>query len=99
MSEEITDEMVSKIKIIAESGNAEGQRMLGTLHRTGTHFSESISEAMRWYRLAADQGNAAAQGCLAGCLIEIGKPEEAIGWLIRAAEQGSVEECARLAIA
>jgi hypothetical protein len=52
------------------------------------------AEAVRWYRLAADQGDAMAQGIL-GSMYEIGKgvPEndaEALRWYRLAADQGLV---------
>ena len=46
---------------LAEQGNAEAQTYLGVMHRDGQGVAQDYAEALRWYRMAADQGHAAAQ--------------------------------------
>ena len=42
---------------LAEDGNASAQFNVGLLYRLGLHVESDIKEAMRWYKLAGDQGN------------------------------------------
>lgn len=77
----------------ARSGNAESQNMMGTcksFERFGMEINEE--EAVKWYRMAADQGYAEAQCNLAFCYKKgIGVEEdeqEAYKWYKIAAEQG-----------
>ena len=45
----------------AEQGNAAAQGNLGRMYANGEGVPEDDAEAVRWYRLAAEQGYAAAQ--------------------------------------
>jgi len=63
------------------------------MYRTGQGVPQDDTEALRWYRLAADQGNAFAQSNL-GLMYSNGRgvPQddtEAAKWYRLAAEQGS----------
>ena len=49
---------------LAEQGNANAQYKLGTIYDYGVLRNYKIS--MKWYTLAADQGNADAQNYLGG---------------------------------
>jgi hypothetical protein len=67
--------------------------MLGTLYLTGQGgLEKDPSEAEHWWRMAAEQGYAAAPYNLGGMyargLSDRVTREEAIDWLGRAAEQG-----------
>jgi TPR repeat protein len=66
--------------------------MLGTIYLTGQGVTIDVSEAEHWWRMAAEQGYAAAQYNLGGMYSrKISKTldrEEALDWLGRAAEQG-----------
>ncbi|MDA0221360.1 MAG: tetratricopeptide repeat protein, partial [Proteobacteria bacterium] len=42
---------------LAEQGNAYAQSILGVMYYEGTGVPQDYAEAVRWYRLAADQGN------------------------------------------
>ena len=42
---------------LAEDGNASAQFNIGLFYRLGLHVETDIKEAMRWYKLAGDQGN------------------------------------------
>lgn len=66
----------------AEQGDAEAQFQLGK-HYDG----KDESEAVKWYRRAAEQGHAKAQNNLGSCLTD---PDEAAEWFLRGAENGSV---------
>jgi len=66
--------------------------MLGTIYLTGQGVPVDAGEAEHWWRMAAEQGYAAAQYNLGGMfsrkLSTSLAPDEAIDWLARAAEQG-----------
>ena len=42
---------------LAEEDNASAQFNVGLLYRLGLHVESDIKEAMRWYKLAGNQGN------------------------------------------
>ncbi len=46
---------------LAEQGHAKAQYNVGHMYRNGHGVPQDYSEAMRWYRKAADQGLARAQ--------------------------------------
>ena len=46
-------------------GHARAQANLGVMYQKGWGVAKDYAEALRWYRLAADQGFAAAQAKLA----------------------------------
>ena len=48
-------------KPLAEQGDAGAQSLLGTMYEFGEGVPENIKTALKWYRLAADQGVARAQ--------------------------------------
>ena len=52
---------VDEIRALAEAGDAESQVNLGVMYDTGRGVPQDDAEAVRWYRLAADQGDADAQ--------------------------------------
>ena len=53
----------------AEQGDAAAQASLGFMYRNGEGVPQDYGEALRWYRLAADQGHASAQVSLGSILI------------------------------
>lgn len=73
----------------AERGDAEALKRLGDIYE-----KENALEAVKWYKMAVEQGNASASFDL-GLIYEYGKPgipknkAEAIKWYRKAAEQGS----------
>ena len=76
----------------AESGDAEAQNNLGVMYKKGLGVSEDYAEAVKWYRLAADQGYGYAQGNL-GVMYHDGRgvPQdygEAFAWFSVAAAFG-----------
>lgn len=76
---------------LAESGDAQAQLEIGNCYLHGDGVPADVAEAMRWWRLAADQGNANAQLNLGVTLLSRGGSEgtaEAVKWITRAAEAG-----------
>ena len=78
---------------LAEAGDAELQLALGVMYEQGKGIRQDYTEAVRWYRKAAEeQGFAVAQYNL-GRMYEQGKGvrqdyAEAAGWFRKAAELG-----------
>ncbi len=76
----------------AESGDAKAQFVLGVMYQNGHGVAKDSAEAVKWYRLAADQGLADAQFVL-GVMYHTGQgvPQdyaEAMKWYRLAADQG-----------
>jgi TPR repeat protein len=83
----------SALKPLAHAGNAAAQFSLGFIYRRGQGVAQSDTEAVKWYRKAADQGHARAQGYL-GFMYDQGKgvPQsgrKALKWYTKAAKQGN----------
>jgi uncharacterized protein len=76
----------------AATGHAYAQSALGDMYRKGKLVPQNYVEAVKWYRLAADQGDAHAQFNLcASYTAGRGVPQddaEAVKWYRLAAEQG-----------
>jgi TPR repeat protein len=74
---------------VNEDSVSRAQFQLGYIHATET---KNPVEAVKWYRKAAEQGNARAQANLGLCYhqgIGVAKdPDEAVKWIRKAAEQG-----------
>lgn len=78
----------------AEGGNPHSQLVLGLSYQFGdVGVSIDYSRAVKWYRMAAEQGNAAAQCYLGGCYHSgLGVPqsgEEAVKYYRLSADQGN----------
>ena len=58
-------------QLAAEQGDLEAQWHLGRQYRDGDMVPQDFTQAHRWIRMAADQGNAEAQNALALSLIHI----------------------------
>ena len=50
----------AELRPIAEGGDARAQILLGILYEYGSGVPRDDAEAVRWYRLAAEQGSANA---------------------------------------
>lgn len=79
---------------LAEKNDADAQYELAEAYRTGTDVAENFSEALRWYRAAAELGLADAQNNL-GAMFLAGmgtdkNPAEAALWYQKAAAQEQV---------
>lgn len=80
---------------IAEQGDANAQFSLGVMYSQGLGVAENLSEAVRWFRLAAVGGKSEAQFTLGVFYSQgiVGKPDpdEAIRWYTMAARQGDAD--------
>lgn len=74
----------------AESNQPIAQTLLGGCYDFGIAVFQSDTEAMAWYRKAADQGYANAQNILGTKYAEAQNNAEAIAWYIKAANQGQM---------
>ncbi len=76
----------------AAAGDADAQFAVAEAYRQGTGADENLSQSLRWYRAAAEQGHPLAQNNLGSMLLNgMGTdkaPEEAARWYRKAAEQG-----------
>jgi len=83
------------IKLRSELGDPSDYLKLAWLYENGTGVSQNDSEALEWYRKAAEKGNAEAQ-------LELGKryfegrgvsanEDEAVKWYTKAAENGNTD--------
>ena len=52
------------VRKAAAQGEPNGQYNLGVAYENGAGVQQDYDEALRWYRLAADQGNACAQNAI-----------------------------------
>ena len=87
---------------LAEGDDAIGQFIRGTMCETGIGLARNDMEAVKWYRMAAEQGLAVAQFKL-GTMYEKGKGvlqdySEAANWFRSAANQNFVPAQGSLAI-
>jgi TPR repeat protein len=68
---------------------------MGMCYANGTGVAQDDAEAVRWYRLAADQGDAKAQYNIGGCYSKgtgvVQDDAEALRWFRLAADQGLAE--------
>ena len=76
----------------AEKGNAKAQAELGALYEHGYHARHDNAEAIKWYTLAAKNGNIKAMLTLADAyaygILGVKRNEaEAVNWLNRAAKK------------
>jgi len=83
---------LTRIRPLAEQGDAKAQTILGNLYRYGRGVTKDTKEAVRWYRKAAKQGHAWAQTTLGrmyrrglGIAIDY---KEAVRWFRLAANGG-----------
>jgi TPR repeat protein len=58
---------VEKIREVAEQGDPDAQYELGFMYENGIGVMEDKAEAIRWFRLAADQGHENARNNLRAC--------------------------------
>ncbi|KAJ3100519.1 hypothetical protein HDU97_002155 [Phlyctochytrium planicorne] len=78
----------------AENGNTESQNWLASAYFSGSDGAQrNLETAIKWWRLAANQGNAAAQLSLGLCYYYgngiLKDWKEAVKWYTLSAEQGS----------
>ena len=80
---------------LAEKGNADAQRNLALMYRSGRGVPKDYERAIKWYTLSAEQGNAIAQISL-GVMYQNGEgvPQNyrlALKWYTLVAEQGNAD--------
>ena len=63
---------LSLLKMRAEQGDANAQRLLAAMYLTGQGVPQDYKEALRWARPAAEQGEARAQ-FLVGLMYDLGQ--------------------------
>jgi uncharacterized protein len=86
---------ISELRAKAEAGDPIAQFQLGRAYETGKGIRQDNSQAVLWYRKAADQRNAAAENSL-GSMYRLGQgvgkdKEEAVRWYQKSAKLGSPE--------
>lgn len=81
---------ISKLIKQAKSGDAQAEYDLGEAYLDGRGVPKDEAEAVRWFRKAAEQGNAAAQTYVAVGYVETKNYVEAVRWYRKAAEQGDL---------
>ena len=67
-------ELISVCRKLADQGNAEAQRRLGTMYADGTGVAKDRVQALKWYRKAAEYGDAQALNVLAWFLATCDDP-------------------------
>jgi uncharacterized protein len=81
-------------KKLAEGGDASAQYNLGTMYFNGAGVPQDYKEGVKWYKMAAEQGNALAQ-CALGVIYGyngngVSKDwKEAVKWYRMSAKQGN----------
>jgi len=91
---QVSEELLIRFRKLAEQGNAGAQSILGRGYFTSEGVPQDYAEAVKWYRMAAKQGDAVAQAAVALMHYSGGKgvPQDyakAAKWYRKAAEQGS----------
>ena len=100
---DVLEPSIEVMKSRAERGDVEAQHFLGSAYTYGDGVPQDYSEAVRWHRLAAEQGHRESQFALAAGYsngIDGVIPQdhsEAIKWMERAAQQGQLEATMALA--
>ncbi|BET26678.1 Sel1 repeat-containing protein [Limnobacter thiooxidans] len=74
--------------IKAEAGDVDAQLRVGAAYDFGKGAPRDGTEAMKWYRMAADRGNAEAQNSVGSTLQAEKRYEEALLWYEKASAQG-----------
>ena len=75
----------------AEAGDTEAQYRVGGAYDSGKGAPHDRAAAMKWYRMAAEGGNADAQNSLGSILQEDRKYTDALSWYEKAAAQGHAQ--------
>ena len=77
------------VKIMAENGFVEAQDFLGEMYAQGLGVAKDMVESVKWYRMAAEQGNLGAGSSLCR-LAELGVADALAYWKQKA-EQGDAQ--------
>ena|GEM_PF-952197 len=92
-------EYIKAIKLfqqVANLGYPKAQYKIGEMYSSGDGITEDRTEALKWYRKAAIQGDAKSQCALGDMLSDLGQKgepdfKEAFKWYQKAANQGNAE--------
>jgi clan AA aspartic protease (TIGR02281 family) len=81
---------------LAEGGDAQAQIRMGIMYSQGTGVTQDLKEAVKWFRLAADKGNAEALSFLGAIFHDGGQGiaqdyREAAKWYRLAAQKGDAD--------
>ncbi len=76
------------LMVKAEAGDIDAQLRVGAAYDFGKGAPRDGTEAMKWYRMAADRGNAEAQNSVGSGLQAERRYEEALPWYEKASAQG-----------
>jgi len=87
--EEIENLGIDDLRAQAEQGNALAQSYLGLRYESGLGVVKNETEAVRWYVLAADQGEGVAKD-IVEALAKRGN-QDALKWIFQAAKRGDVK--------
>ena len=91
---DISDMSFEEIENLTEKGDAEAQCFLGQIYDFDCDFRD-FSKAVKWYKLAADQGDTLAQYNLGCCYLDgngiAENKTEAAKWFFESATQGNVD--------
>jgi len=89
----LTSQAEPKLAAQAAAGDAEAQVQMGLNYRDGKDVERDETEAVRWFRLAAEQGNGRGQDNLGYMLLNgrgvAENQKEAVAWFERSAAQGN----------
>jgi len=89
-------EAIATWEIEAAKGNPVAQFNLGHMYEFGEGVTPNHELAAKWYKLAADQGDASAQHSLGNYYFNSGSYTTATNWYKQSAEQGLAEAQADL---
>jgi hypothetical protein len=99
---EIIRKLVEELTAKAEAGDADSEYRLGLCYYNGEGVDKDFSEAVKWYRKAAEQNYAKAQNDLGYCYGKgqgVTKDEvEAVKWYRKAAKQNLAAAQCNLAV-
>ncbi len=82
-------EAIKRFTAEADRGDKEAQFALGRIYQEGSGVAQSLQNAEKFYRKAAEQGHANAQSNLAIVLLNTQRGEEGVTWLKKAAKGGA----------
>lgn len=80
---------IRRLELIAESGDHEAQGNLGFMYQYGYGVKGNIKEAIKWYKLAASDGDPVAEGTVGRLYFEMDDYQNALPWFKKCALHGN----------
>jgi TPR repeat protein len=80
-----------------EQGHVKSLNMVGRCYEHGWGCTQSMAEAVQWFRRSAEAGDFRGQYRYAQFLIDQGMLDDALSWLRRAIDQSHIELCREMA--